>query len=137
MNTKESIFATRIRTALDESAGNLDINVQKRLANARDLALAHMKTEAVALKASATQAQLASAGGSGTGGPSFNWLQRFGLALPIIVLVLGLIGIHEWQQSQRASELADIDAAVLTDDLPLNAYLDKGFGQFLRKAGDE
>ncbi|CAJ2906328.1 transmembrane protein [Burkholderia pseudomallei] len=32
---------------------------------------------------------------------------------------------------QRTAELADIDAAMLSDDLPLTAYLDHGFNAYL------
>ncbi|CAG9188733.1 hypothetical protein BVI2075_1310016 [Burkholderia vietnamiensis] len=35
---------------------------------------------------------------------------------------------------QRTAELADIDAAMLSDDLPLNAYLDHGFNAYLSRA---
>ena len=35
---------------------------------------------------------------------------------------------------QRAAELADIDAAMLNDELPLNAYLDHGFNAYLSRA---
>lgn len=134
-NTNENILASRICAVLDESAAQLDLNVQKRLANARDLALAQIKTAPAGVTVAETE--LAMAGGPGFDRPGFSWRQRFGLALPVVLLVAGLIGLYEWQQAQRMSELADIDAAVLSDDLPLNAYLDKGFGQFLHKAGDE
>lgn len=134
-NTNENILASRICAALDESAAQLDLNVQKRLTNARDLALAQIKTAPVAV--TVAESELALAGGPGFERQGFSWRQRFGLALPIVLLVVGLVGLYEWQHAQRVNELADIDAAVLSDDLPLNAYLDKGFGQFLHKAGDE
>jgi len=49
------------------------------------------------------------------------------------VLILGLIAINQWRDSQVAAEIEEIDAAVLTGDLPLDAYLDKGFDAWLRR----
>ncbi|MBC7727039.1 MAG: DUF3619 family protein, partial [Microbacteriaceae bacterium] len=41
------------------------------------------------------------------------------------------------QNDHRASEVAEVDAAILTDDLPPSAYADPGFAQFLRSGGQE
>jgi hypothetical protein len=46
-------------------------------------------------------------------------------------------GIYTWQQSQRAAELEEIDALLLTDDLPIDAYLDRGFQNWLKKRSTE
>jgi hypothetical protein len=48
------------------------------------------------------------------------------------VLLAGLVTIHVVQNEYRARELAEIDAALLTDDLPPAAYADPGFVQFLK-----
>ena len=53
-------------------------------------------------------------------------------ALPLLALVAGLIAISVIQNDNRANELAEIDAALLTDDLPPTAYTDPGFAQFLK-----
>ena len=50
-----------------------------------------------------------------------------------LALVIGLAGIAYWEDQQRTAELADIDAAMLSDDLPLNAYLDHGFNAYLTR----
>ncbi len=44
-----------------------------------------------------------------------------------MVLFLALSGANQWQEAQRIDELAEIDAMILADDLPLNAHLDPGF----------
>ena len=56
------------------------------------------------------------------------------LLLPAAVLILGLLAINTWQQSQMVQEIEEIDAAVLTGDLPLDAYLDKGFDAWLKRS---
>jgi hypothetical protein len=61
-------------------------------------------------------------------------LRRFMRLLPILALVGGVAVIAYWENLQRAAELADIDAAMLNDELPLNAYLDHGFNAYLSRA---
>jgi len=56
------------------------------------------------------------------------------LLLPTIVLIFGLVAIHYWQQAQLAAEIEEIDAAVLTGELPLDAYLDKDFVAWLKRS---
>jgi len=66
-----------------------------------------------------------------------NWLVRIGSVLPLLVLAGGLVLIHTIQTDRRASELAEVDAALLTDDLPPAAYADPGFVQFLKQSGNK
>ena len=60
-----------------------------------------------------------------------------GIALRILLALALLVGagsaIYNWQQKQRAAELEEIDAGLLTDDLPIDAYLDRGFQNWLKK----
>ena len=53
--------------------------------------------------------------------------------LPMILLIAAGATIYTWQQDQRAAELVDIDSQLLTDDLPIDAYLDRGFQNWLKK----
>lgn len=46
-------------------------------------------------------------------------------------LVVGVAGVTTWNDFQKAAENAEIDSALLADDLPINAYLDKGFQAWL------
>jgi uncharacterized protein DUF3619 len=48
-------------------------------------------------------------------------------------LVLGLIGFAYWQ-TLTPNDFSEIDINLLTDDLPLNTYLDKGFDTWLKRA---
>jgi len=56
------------------------------------------------------------------------------LLLPMAVLILGLIATNQWRDTQVAAEIEEIDAGVLTSDLPLDAYLDKGFDAWLKRS---
>ncbi|OYY48292.1 MAG: hypothetical protein B7Y55_13640 [Polynucleobacter sp. 35-46-207] len=40
--------------------------------------------------------------------------------------------IAEWQQDSRINDIAELDIALLTDDVPPDAYADSGFLGFLK-----
>ena len=63
-------------------------------------------------------------------------MARFGMVLPLIVLVVGLFGIVQYEKQQRINETADLDAAMLTDNLPVVAYADHGFNAYLEKRAE-
>ena len=51
------------------------------------------------------------------------------------MLFAGLFYIHDAYVERQLHEVADIDAALLADDLPPQAYADPGFAAFLKAAG--
>ena len=59
------------------------------------------------------------------------WI-RMASFLPLVALVAGLALIQNILDDNRASELAEVDSAMLSDDLPPSAYADPGFLQFLK-----
>ncbi|MCU6433051.1 DUF3619 family protein [Undibacterium sp. Jales W-56] len=125
-------FAYKVRHALNESAERLPAPTLDRLASARKIAMSRKK-QSSPTAALAFNGILAGNHGFSFGGPS-SWLGKLGVALPMLVLILGLIGIYEYEQQRRISDLADIDVAVLADELPPDAYLDTGFSAYLNKA---
>jgi len=125
-------FGRRVAARLATGAAELPYDVTERLRAARVQAVG-------ARKKSAVMAAPAIANGSGTltfGDDVFGLWGRIGSALPLVALVAGLFLIHTIQNDRRASEVAEVDAALLTDDLPPSAYADPGFVQFL-KSGRE
>ena len=56
------------------------------------------------------------------------------LLLPSLVLILGLMAIQSWRQFEIATEIEEIDTAVLTGDLPIDAYMDTGFDAWLKRS---
>ena len=54
--------------------------------------------------------------------------------LALGLLVLGLIGVTYWQIVLQANDSAEVDASLLTDDLPINAYLDSNFETWLKRS---
>ncbi|AOK17325.1 hypothetical protein WT26_15800 [Burkholderia cepacia] len=134
---REHEFALKVRRALDERAADLPAATTDRLAAARRAALARKKPEPVAAPVFVP----AFAGAAGAYGPvvtparqPVSLARRLLRAWPLALLLAGLVGIAYWEDMQRTAELADIDAAMLSDDLPLNAYLDHGFNAYLSRA---
>jgi hypothetical protein len=60
------------------------------------------------------------------------FLQTFGSILPLLALIVGLVFIHDFHNDQNALELAEVDSALLTDDLPPSAYTDPSFLDYLK-----
>ena len=119
-----------ISARLSDAADNLPYDVSERLRAARAQAMGKRK-----LAISRTATSLATSTGGTTltlGDEHLSWWERLGAAIPLLALVIGLIAINVVQNDIRANELAEIDAALLTDDLPPAAYADPGFAQFLK-----
>lgn len=131
--TAESRFAARIRQALDESTASLEPPTVERLALARKAALRMQRMPGRA-RMQGRELAMAGASSSGSGGSSRGGFARGGLVFSVIVLVAAcLAGLYDVEQDRRIEDLADVDSAVLTDDLPISAYADHGFNAFLKQ----
>ncbi|MES2978692.1 MAG: DUF3619 family protein [Pseudomonadota bacterium] len=119
----------KVASYLSVAASALPHDVTERLRVARMQALAQRKLAAAAALTTVSNGSSASLlwGEDGPG-----WLGRLGAIVPLIALVFGLLFINSVQNDNRARELAEIDVALLTDDLPPAAFADPGFIQFLK-----
>lgn len=125
----EERFARRVCQALDGASQGLPGATLERLALARKAAL---RAQTVPQLRMAPAAALATAGPSSSGG-RFGF-GRAGLVFSSIVLVGAcLAGLYQFEQDRRIEELADVDSAVLNDDLPIAAYADHGFNAFIKQ----
>jgi hypothetical protein len=97
--------------------------IAQRLEQAREQALARQRPERAALLAWADNV----VGDVGWGGLALRVL------LPLAVLIGSGATIYTWQQNQRQAEMEELDSQLLTDDLPIDAYLDRGFQSWLKK----
>jgi hypothetical protein len=123
-------YGLRVAARLSAGTAELPYDISERLRAARMQAVARRKVEPVAT------VQSTRGGAAVLGEEHLGWWGRIASALPLLALAFGLVFIHVQQNEQRATEVAEIDAALLTDDLPPAAYADPGFVQFL-KAGRE
>ncbi len=134
-NPNQSIadrFGMRIAQRLSAAGADLPHDISERLRAARVQAVEKRKW--VLAQSASELFQDSRSGtlmaGHGDGHP--NWWNRLGALGLLLTLVIGLFAIDVIQDEMGARELADVDAALLTDDLPPAAYLDAGFAQFLK-----
>lgn len=131
MKTTDHDFAHRLGRALDERVDAIPATTAERLAAARREALARRKLAAAAgmrepsPKAAALEALRSLLGGAP------EWMGRTAVAAPLLAIAIGISSVADYQHEQHLQEVAELDAAVLADELPLTAYLDHGFNAYL------
>ncbi|MBO9538585.1 DUF3619 family protein [Herbaspirillum sp.] len=130
MNNKELRFAYKVKMALDANLDNLSDDTLQNLAAARRVALARKKQAPLTVRVEEPVLAGALGGGSMPSGLS-SWLGRLGVAVPLLAGLILFAGIYQHENAKRVADLAEIDAAVLSDELPLSAYLDHGFNAYL------
>jgi Protein of unknown function (DUF3619) len=125
----EAQFAYRVASLLNARSDDLPHDVAERLKFARQQALGRVTRARVLAQAEASQSNggsLALLGGSGP-----RWM-RLASLLPLIALVAGLFLIQDEHTRTQIQAAADVDTALLGDDLPPAAYDDPGFVEFLK-----
>jgi hypothetical protein len=133
----QDLYGLRLAARLSAGANDLPHDISERLRVARQQAIANRKV--IRVNQTRTASHLIRQGA--TASLSFkdeglNLWSRMASALPLITLVAGLVAIHMIQNDNRANEVAEVDAALLTDDLPPSAYIDPGFVQYLKSASN-
>ena len=116
-------FGNKVRNVLNRGT-HLEPGLAERLRAARERALERRRLERMPALAWADNVFGRFGGASGF---------SLRLLLPMALLAAGLVAIYGWQQDQRAAELEEIDTLLLTDELPIDAYLDRGFEAWLKK----
>jgi hypothetical protein len=125
----EARVARRITGALTRRTDDLPHDFAERLRVARVRALDRARELRKLSVAPVHRVQRA--GTLVMSGPPSWWLRLASLA-PLALLLLGLLFIQRSYVDQQIRAAAEIDAAILTDDLPPQAYSDPGFAEFLK-----
>lgn len=125
----EARFARQIGAHLKNACDVLPRDISERLRAAREQALLHARQRRLATDTSV----VLNADGSATLGSFASWGLRVASVMPLLVLVLGLVLIHQVLERAQIDAAAEVDAALLADDLPPAAYRDAGFVEFLRQ----
>lgn len=115
----------RVRQILNQDLA-LDGETLARLKAARERAIARQRITAPRVVLAWADNLTGSLGGSAS------VVYRF--LLPAAMVIFGLVAIYTWQQSQTVQELVEIDSGVLTSELPIDAYLDRGFDAWLKRS---
>jgi hypothetical protein len=128
-------YGLKVAARLSGATVDLPYDISERLRAARVQALARRKISVLR-----TAEVVVGSGGAASltfGDEGLNWWSRLVSAVPLVILVMGLVGINVLQTQYRVDEVAEIDAALLTDDLPPSAYADAGFVHFLKGGEDQ
>jgi len=144
LETRMARFGLRVAAGLSERNEALPQDITERLRVAREQAVERARSQARAARAATAAAPaptvvvaghaLAFGGGGsaggGQGGGSPLWLKLVSI-LPLLMLVLGLIAIQHGQSKAQIHAAAEVDTALLSDNVPPAAYSDPGFSQYL------
>ena len=128
-------FARRVAVRLSDGTDALPYDISERLRAARVQALAQRKREVVVQQLRQTPAvvrQGRSAVLGGWGNEGGTWWRALASAIPLMALFVGLVVVNVNETEYSTTEVAEVDAALLTDDLPPSAYADPGFVQYLK-----
>ena len=128
----EARLALKIAAELSRSSAELPHDISERLRVARESAVKLRRPETA--KQTAVASAWLRAGSTavlGSGPGSSRWLLA---AIPLIALVAGLFLVQHVHLESQVSAAAELDADLLADDLPPDAYSDAVFLEFLKKS---
>jgi hypothetical protein len=123
----ENELASKIVSRLEHGLGTIKQGTAYQLQSARQAALERYREAPEPLFGLAWAGDVAF---RVTTSRYFNTRNMLALGL----LILSLIGVTYWQVVLQSNDIADIDANLLTDDLPINAYLDSNFEAWLKRS---
>ncbi|MGL6111406.1 MAG: DUF3619 family protein [Rubrivivax sp.] len=124
-------FALRLVSRLSERADAVPHDIAERLRVAREQAVQRARQVRVAAPVTAGSMQVSR--GTVTLGQPTSWWLRVASVFPLVLLVLGLVLIQHLHEQADIHAAAEVDAALLSDDLPPEAYGDPGFVVFLKQ----
>lgn len=122
-------FAGRLAAGLTERAVATPHDISERLRFAREQALARARESR---RVQSAPVLVAAGNGSAVLGAPPSWWHRVASVLPLVVLAVGLLLINERIAQEQVHAAAEIDAVLLADDLPPEAYSDPGFAEYLK-----
>lgn len=125
-------FGLKVAGMVASSQQDLSYEVTERLRAARIRAVASRKLAPTLESAPVRVGQDGAAALLWGSSDKLGFWNGLGSLLPIAALVIGLITVQSVQDEARLTEIAAVDTALLTDDLPPQAYSDPGFVQFLK-----
>lgn len=134
MSIDEDAFGKKLKIYLDQGP-DIRPGVAYRLQQARALALSRAGGRAEPAAAGVLHGVrgLAGVGGMGSrAGDERPLYAQLRVWLAVGVVFAAMIGYQQWLAWQDLEELQDIDAQILTSDLPIDAYLDQGFQLWLK-----
>jgi hypothetical protein len=129
MTSRETEIANKIRPYLDQATAELKAGIVYRLQLARADALARLSDPERVVAPELAHA-LAGAG-IASRRPTTRFSFRLWLSIALFAIVAGF-GWQQWRTFQDTREFEELDAQILSSDLPIDAYLDRGFQNWLK-----
>ena len=126
----EARFGVRVASMLGERAQSTAPDISERLRFAREQALS--RAQAARRVQAAAAPVVVGRGRAAVLANPLGWWFKLGSAAPLALLVLGLAGIAHVHDKAQIAAVAEVDAALLADDLPPAAYTDPGFAEYLK-----
>lgn len=130
-------FALAVTARLSEQAEEKtshDIGERLRFARERALERAREVRREAALQAAPAVHHVGGRSAALGGGSS--WWLKLASVMPLVMLVVGLNVIERLHDRNQIVAAAEVDSALLADNLPPDAYRDPGFLEFLKTAQD-
>lgn len=118
-------FGYKARQILNQGVDDLDRAVAGRLHDARQVAVNRQKMPVAGLRLAMIGRDL-----------EFSMLANARSLVAVMALIVGAAGTYYWNAFEQAQEYEEIDSALLADELPPSAYLDRGFQAWLERAPD-
>ncbi|MBI5898937.1 MAG: DUF3619 family protein [Rhodocyclales bacterium] len=122
---QDSEFGYKTRQILNEGLERIDGKATRSLHEARQAALRVQRQPASVLRLAGFEH-----------GIDFGLGRHLRTMLAVSALMIGATGTYYWNAYSQAQEYEEIDSALLADELPPSAYLDKGFHAWLEHGSD-
>jgi Protein of unknown function (DUF3619) len=120
MDEKE--FAQKITRTLDWGTSQIDGDKLAKLRNARQAAMKNYREPVNVLGLVTVSGQTLDVS---------NWIRKPLFWLPILAVVAALVTVNV-MDDDVADEAGELDAKLLTGELPIDAFLDKDFGSWVK-----
>lgn len=122
---EDSEFGYKTRQILNQGLDRLDGKVVDRLHQSRQAALNRLRIPIGGLRLAGIGQTIEHA-----------LFSNVRTLIAVVALTVGATGTYYWNAFQQAREYEEIDSALLADELPPSAYLDRGFLAWLERAPD-
>lgn len=118
-------FGYKARQILNQGLDTLDSTVVARLHEARQAALEHQRVPIRGLRIAGMSHNM-----------EFAFFSNVRSLVAVMALSIGAMGTYYWNAFEQAREYEEIDSALLSDELPPSAYLDRGFHAWLERGSE-
>ena len=114
-------FRRRLKQHLNLSLQGIDPSVTSRLHAARRKAIERQKVSVTGLSLAGAGRMIAE-----------HLIPERRTAIAMLLVILVAVGSAVLGDLQHAADIEEVDSSLLADDLPIDAYLDRGFDTWLQ-----